>query len=347
MEQWADVIMANPPFGLAAPAGGVVSELCFLELCMDMLKPGGRLCVILPDGVLFRTERAFREARQRLLREFALIAVIRLPAGSFPTAPSVRTNVLHCVRDAAQPDRIRYYQVPAPAARSTQHRGLPADALQDALAWVYDGKPNQYSWEVQIEDVKRGDWSLDIPWPGAADALEHPLDPARYAGIQPGNAEQLLLLPEEGRDWCNAGAAEPLGRWIEERGARAGNASPDRFLGVSKNGIIPPQGRRAADTRRHRRLEIGDIAYNPMRAALGSFAICRAAAQEGWVSPAYVVFRLAVGAPFDAGYLLDFLKCEFGKVQIDQHSHGSVRRRLHYKDLEQILVPVPSELGAV
>jgi type I restriction enzyme M protein len=136
--------------------------------------------------------------------------------------------------------------------------------------------------------------------------------------------------------------AEPLAGWLEERGARAGATPTDRLLGVSKHGLIPPRGRAAADTSRHRRLEVGDIAYNPERATLGSFALCRQVSQTGWVSPDYVVFRIVDGAPFDAERLLAFLRSAAGKAEIDRRLRGSVRQRLYFKDLEQILMPMPA-----
>jgi type I restriction enzyme M protein len=338
-----DHALLEPPFSrdgnlIVLPARSVVGELQLFELSMDMLTPGGRLSIVVPDGILFRGERAFRNARHRLLTEFALIAVVRLPLGAFPGAPSIRTSLLVCERGRAQPDPIRYYQIPA--TYSYSYPDSRSDLSGGVLAWVLDGKLDRYSWEVRIEDIERDEWSLDIPWPGVCAAREDPSDPGRQAVSDMERAGQLALLPEE-RDWLDAVVIEPLGSWIEERGARAGSTSPDRFLGVSKDGIIPPQGRPPADTRSCRRLEAGDIVYNPMRAALGSFALCRSTAEAGWVSRDYVVFRLTDGAPFDSDYLLAFLKSETGRVEIRQHSHGSVRHRLRYKDLELIPVPCP------
>jgi type I restriction enzyme M protein len=324
-----DLILTNPPFGPGHPlpptARSSIGALAFLESSMATLESGGRCGIVVPDGILFRDESLFRKARERLLTEFAVIAVVRLPAGTFAPAPSVRTNLLVFENRTPQPDLIRYYQVRSrhdPRSRSA----VELDGLEGALAWVRDGKPDRYSWEVRAEDVMCGDWSLDVPWPG--EDVGHTAD----------TGGQLALLPDLERA-ADAQATVKLGAWIERRGAKAGGQAVDHLLGVSKDGFAPFKGRRSSDTRDYRRVQAGEFAYNPMRAALGAIALCREAGEEGWVSPAYVVFRLKRDASIGDGALLEFLKSPAGMAEVDRHSHGSVRRRLRFKDLAQLHIP--------
>jgi type I restriction enzyme M protein len=319
-------MLSNPPFGPGhslPPSSSSIGELAYLELSMAILEPGGRCGIVVPDGILFRDEIAFYRARRRLLTEFAVIGVVRLPVGTFASAPSVRTNLLVFERGAAQPDLIRYYQV-LPRSDSRSQYALGLNALDGAVEWVRGGRPDRYSWGVRAKDVMCGDWSLDIPWPDE----NHD---SRTTG-------QLRLLPDE-VDVPDAQAPIRLMTWIEKRGASAGSKTVDCLLGVSKHGFAPFKGKPASDTRRYRRVEAGDFAYNPMRAALGSIALCQRPPEEGWVSPAYVVFRLTNSAPFSESLLLEFLKSPVGMAEADRHSHGSVRRRLRFKDLGQILIP--------
>lgn len=324
-----DIMLANPPFGrghlLPQPAASSVGELAYLELSMAILKPRGRCAVVVPDGILFRDEGPFRRARERLLTEFAVVGVVRLPVGTFASAPTIRTNVLIFERDSEQPDVIRYYQVQSTGSPPTRPP-LESDALAGAVAWLCHGKPDRYSWEVRAQDVRCGDWSLDIPWPGTEGDNQAP-------------AGQLHLLPDK-PNAPNNQATVQLGAWIEKRGMTAGSQTVERFLGVSKHGFAPFKGKPASDTRRYRRVETGDLAYNPMRAALGAIALCQSPHEAGWVSPAYVVFRPKDGAPFSGTNLLRFLRSPAGMIETDRHSHGSVRRRLRYKDLGQMAVPV-------
>ncbi|MCQ0024507.1 hypothetical protein M4914_17120 [Streptomyces somaliensis DSM 40738] len=79
-----------------------------------------------------------------------------------------------------------------------------------------------------------------------------------------------------------------------------------------------------------------------MRANVGSIALCRRE-EAGWVSPDYAVFRLTEDAPFDAEYLLMYLKSEQGRAEIERQSRGVVRRRLHIDGLQRITVPLPGD----
>lgn len=340
------VVLGNPPFGLrlASPSlhgRTVISELCFLNWWMDHAPLSGRCALIVPDGILFREARAFREARERLLTEFAVIAVVRLPVGTFSDAPDVRTNILLVKRDV-QPETIRYYLVPRVAGRSSLRADLPSDALEGALAWVLDSVRDRYSWEVPVSDIRQGMWCLDIPCPGISrDGSEYGKD-LHHAAAGRGFGEQMSLqLDSSDPRWADR--IEMLGQWIEKRGAPVRRVDGSRrFIGVYQHGLGPAKGKRAAKTDRYRCVESNDIAYNPMRAAQGAFALCRSPSEEGLVSPDYIVFRLKDKAPVSPEYLLSYLKSRDGVREIEAHSHGSLRCRLRYKDLEEIQLPMPS-----
>ena len=97
------VILSNPPFAGQIPKESVradlptrskKSEILFLSLMMRSLAPGGRCAVVVPEGALFGSTKAHKELRERLLREFAIQAVVSLPAGVFRPYAGVKTSVL-------------------------------------------------------------------------------------------------------------------------------------------------------------------------------------------------------------------------------------------------------------
>ncbi|MYC31813.1 MAG: N-6 DNA methylase [Chloroflexi bacterium] len=104
-ERWNDhydVILANPPF--MSPKGGIRphgrffsnsrrSEVLFVDYIMGHLNDGGRAGVIVPEGVIFQSQRAHTQLR-RLLVETALVAVVSLPAGVFQPYSGVKTSIL-------------------------------------------------------------------------------------------------------------------------------------------------------------------------------------------------------------------------------------------------------------
>ncbi len=99
-----DVILMNPPYGGSEkaevknhfPEDLASSETAdlFLSVIMYRLKPGGRAAVVLPDGFLFGTDNAKINIKKKLLSEFNLHTVIRLPGSVFSPYTSITTNIL-------------------------------------------------------------------------------------------------------------------------------------------------------------------------------------------------------------------------------------------------------------
>ena len=108
-----NVILANPPFG-TRPSGSVDinrsdfyvetknNQLNFLQHIMLSLKTGGRAAVVLPDNVLFEGG-AGEVIRKKLLSEFNLHTILRLPTGIF-YAQGVKANVLFFTKGSRTKD---------------------------------------------------------------------------------------------------------------------------------------------------------------------------------------------------------------------------------------------------
>lgn len=87
-----DIVFANPPFTGKIDKGDVhpglrvdtsSSELLFLDRISTMLRNGGKAAVIIPEGVLFGSQKAQKQIREILLKDCCLEAVISLPSGVF------------------------------------------------------------------------------------------------------------------------------------------------------------------------------------------------------------------------------------------------------------------------
>ena len=99
-----DVILMNPPYGGSEkadvkshfPADLASSETAdlFMSVIMYRLKDKGRAAVILPDGFLFGMDNAKLNIKKKLLNEFNLHTIIRLPSSVFSPYTSITTNIL-------------------------------------------------------------------------------------------------------------------------------------------------------------------------------------------------------------------------------------------------------------
>ena len=101
----------NPPYGGNEknevknhfPSDLASSETAdlFMSVIMYRLKQNGRAAVILPDGFLFGTDNAKVAIKKKLLGEFNLHTVIRMPHSVFAPYTSITTNILFFERTSS------------------------------------------------------------------------------------------------------------------------------------------------------------------------------------------------------------------------------------------------------
>ena len=116
----ADVILANPPF--MSPKGGIRphsrfsvkskrSEVLFVDYMAEHLTPAGRAGIIVPEGIIFQSQKAHKQLRKLLVEDF-LVAVVSLPAGVFQPYSGVKTSILLLDKALAKrTDRIGFFKV--------------------------------------------------------------------------------------------------------------------------------------------------------------------------------------------------------------------------------------------
>ena len=181
-----DVILANPPFG-TRPSGSVEinrddfyvetknNQLNFLQHMMVMLKNGGRAAVVLPDNVLFEGG-AGEVIRKKLLTEFNLHTILRLPTGIF-YAQGVKANVLFFSKGTPTKD-IWFYDYRTGVKHTLATNPMQRHYLDDfvecyksenilARQETYDAEsnPNGRWRKYNVDDIlKRDKTSLDITW---------------------------------------------------------------------------------------------------------------------------------------------------------------------------------------
>ena len=110
-----NIIMANPPFTGSIDKGDInedlslsttKTELLFVENMVRMLKKGGTAGIIVPQGVLFGSGKAFVAARKILVDRCDLKAVVTMPSGVFKPYAGVSTAILVFTKVYDKEDKI-------------------------------------------------------------------------------------------------------------------------------------------------------------------------------------------------------------------------------------------------
>ena len=173
-----DIILMNPPYGgnekdivkqnfPTALRSSETADL-FMSVIMYRLKQNGRVAIVLPDGFLFGTDNAKTAIKEKLLSEFNLHTIIRLPHSVFAPYTSITTNLLFF--DKTKPtEKVWFYRMHMPEGYKNFSKTKPIrlEHFEPVIEWwnnrqaiEEDGfdKAKCYT----IEEIKASNYNLDL-----------------------------------------------------------------------------------------------------------------------------------------------------------------------------------------
>jgi type I restriction enzyme M protein len=161
-----NVILANPPFGGKEkaqiqqnfPVETNATEMLFIQHFMKMLKLEGRASIIIPEGVLFQSNNAFKRIKQDLLEGFNVHTIVSLPSGVFLPYSGVKTNILYFDRKGAT-SKIWYYDV-TPPYKLTKNKPIAYEHLEEFVELFKNPKIRNHT-NFKIDD-KCNNWTVNV-----------------------------------------------------------------------------------------------------------------------------------------------------------------------------------------
>lgn len=140
----------------------------FMAVIMFRLKKDGRCGIILPDGFLFGTDNAKINIKKKLLEEFNLHTIIRLPHSVFAPYTSITTNILFF--DNTRPtEEVWFYRVDMPEGYKnfSKTRPMKLEHFDQALTWwdkreeiEIDSFPKAKKYS--LEEIVERNYNLDL-----------------------------------------------------------------------------------------------------------------------------------------------------------------------------------------
>ena len=164
-----NIILANPPFGGKEkaqiqqnfPIPSNATELLFLQHFMKSVKQGGKVAIVVPEGVLFQTGNSFKKVKEELLTNFNVHTILSLPTGVFLPYSGVKTNVLFFERTGATTE-IWYYEC-IPPYKLTKNKPILYEHLSKFVDLFPKRSETQNSWLIKYEDIQETDLSAKNP----------------------------------------------------------------------------------------------------------------------------------------------------------------------------------------
>lgn len=209
-----DVILMNPPYGGSEKAdvknhfpGDLASSETadlFMAVIMYRLKQNGRAAVILPDGFLFGTDNAKVNLKKKLLSEYNLHTIVRMPGSVFSPYTSITTNILFFDRTGPTKETW-FYRLDMPEDRKHFSKTKPMELkhFDPVVAWWNDRQ------EITVDGF---DKAKKFTAQKLAEELGYNLDQCGYPHV-----EEEILAP-----------MDLIRRYQEERASL--NAEIDRVL---------------------------------------------------------------------------------------------------------------------
>ncbi len=166
-----DVILTNPPFGgkfderlkVNFPVKSSDTELMALQYVMRKIKQGGRVGIVVPEGVLSNITRPFVRVRKELLENYNVHTIISLPKGVFTATGKtpVKTNLLFFDKTGPT-EEIWYYEIQPPEGMKnfTKTRPMKDEDWQDCYEKWQNREISENSWIVKIDEIDKETYEL-------------------------------------------------------------------------------------------------------------------------------------------------------------------------------------------
>lgn len=339
-ERWDenfDVILANPPF--MTPKGGIQphkrfgvtskrSEVLFVDYIAEHLNPKGRAGIIVPEGVIFQSGKAYKDLRKMLVEKY-LYAVVSLPAGVFNPYSGVKTSILLMDKELAKiKDEILFVKIENDGfGLGAQRNPVKGSQLNEAIEILQKFKKGE------IEETKL---AHAVPKSEIAENGDYNLSGERYKETILGDTQFDLHTLEELFEIKRGGSPRPIEEFLtdEESGInwiKIGDVEEGaKFINSTRQKI------RTEGLKKSRLVEPGDfILSNSMSFGRPYIVNIRGAIHDGWL-----VFK-QLKTNLNKDYIFNILSSKYVKDQFLQSATGGVVKNLNIQLVKKVKIPLP------
>ena len=343
--EMADVILANPPF--MSPKGGIKphkrfsiqakrSEVLFVDYMAEHLTSTGRAGIIVPEGIIFQSQTAYKDLRKMLVTN-SLVAVVSLPAGCFNPYSGVKTSILILDKALARrSDTIVFFKVENDGfGLGAQRRAFDKNDLPQVkaeLAEYLRALRNQQSTTdlqptcgliVPKEKIAaNGDYNLsgERYREGSATHSDFPhVTLKEVCEINPDTANPAELYPKSHFNYIDISCVE------NESG---------KFLGPNETATDE------APSRARRSVRQGDVLMSTVRPNLKAFALLTEVPERAVASTGFAVLRVKPGRLLP-GFLICVLRDDKSVDQMIGMAGKGAYPSINQTDVESIQIPLP------
>lgn len=385
------VILANPPFGSKEKKESILknyvlgsknsnrnsqkTEILFLEKGIKLLKPEGKMLIVIPSGIL--SNESYQYVRDYLHSEAEIRAVIELPTHTFVQSgvPTIKTSILYLQKFTTE-KKFKYNET----FKNSKNVSVDLKGNKDYDYPIFMGSAELVGFEPNgraITNIEFTDLDLLLhDFRNQSNLINKAIDLIEFSSKYYQDKESTRIdttnIRGSNKELKNSFKInfsdledrldptyyffknnskellkkfEPLGNKIIDKSKRFLPNSDEeldieyRVLSVTNNeGVIFNEFRKGEDfTSAYKLVRTGYIVYNPYRINVGSIGIVSSELDNSFVSPAYVVFKIN---DIDPEFFIQLIKSPFYKMYIDIVTTGSIRDNLSLDLLRTLKFPI-------
>lgn len=326
-------------------------QVLFIERCLELLKPNGKMAIVLPDGVLGGSRVGY--IPYSILQKAKVLALVDLPKQTFQPFVSTKTHLVFLEKkNQSEIDAPEEYEVFMAIAEYVGHdrKGNPLYEEKQGIRVVKDDLPiiaDKYHLykkaRLTKDQFSRLGYIVSSKW------LENYLVAKRYLPRFIEALEELDRLTQKGNF-----ELKTIGE-IKKKLFTGANIdaedylqySPYRYLMttcVTEFGINPAGfkfiSERSYTENTSKTIEEDDIIIN--RTGNPGIATIFPADMKGVMACGFT-FVLRLKASYDPYYIASFLNSRLGRLQTERYAFGSILDHITKDDLEIVLIPFPTD----
>lgn len=358
-----DLIFNNPPFGaeynignflgddrysilnkMHINCGNINSELAVLDKCVSLLKPNGRLVIVLPDSVV-SAKGIYEEFRKELMKICDIKAILELPAVTFAQAGTRTKTVIIYLQKKISESKEIFMGVCNDVGYIVKERaGVPVK-FQEGINEMYDISTSyverQCLQNKKFNILQNKPSSTIISYEYIIDNI---LNPSFYSADRLNSIMKIELIDN------NEFEVKKLGEIVcfKNKDRKSLNVSDEvkhiSILHINADSTIDlEQARRFKPISKGRLCEGGDILFSKLNPRIPRLAVIPENNETFVCSNEFEI--ITVKDKISPYLLTEILKLPYVKLQIENLTSGtsSSHNRIKTEQLSQILIPLPKQ----
>ena len=353
-----DILLTNPPFGSKIPVTGEDKmkqfevgykwkfdeetgvwektnrlkeqeepQVLFIERCLALLKPGGKMAIVLPSGILGNQQEEY--LRQYILDKGNLFAIAALPFETFSPYVSINTSVLFIQKGGAGAPQDLLISINEYCGHDKKGRPVPQDDISKVADLYLNKKSNANNFFIKHA------------------FLEKSFVAKRYLKKYIDNLNKIEKSAHQTAPFGSLMESVHNGANIDDSSiyVEQGQGIPYILVkSITKEGINFENLKHIKSSLATDREVIKNIVTeeNIVMTRAGNSGIAANIPPDlaGGVASGFLL-NIKLKSGVDPYYIVSFLNSEYGQMQLERISSGSILQSIRSSDLKKIKIILP------